>query len=117
MQAAVHANDEVEIFSDRMSAKASDLQDEVALKDSERTGNYGQHVEACPGFAADQKGAQVFDDLHNFDRTLGKSHFLDLIVHYAGAVQDAYDAAYGHDTTGIGEYSCHDADERFFFEN
>jgi hypothetical protein len=117
MQAAMHTNDEIEIFSDRVSAKTSDLQDEVALKNSERTGNYGEHVEACPAFAPDQEGAQVFDDLHDFDRALGKAHFLDLIIHDTGAVQDTYDAAYGHDTTGIGEYSCHDADERFFFEN
>jgi hypothetical protein len=117
MQAAVHADDEIEIFSDRVSAKTSDLQNEVALENSKCTGDYGEHVKARPSFASDQEGAQVFDDLHDFDWTFGKAYFFDLIVHDAGAVQDAHDAAYGHDTTGIGEYSCHDADERFFFEN
>jgi hypothetical protein len=100
-----------------VSAKPADLQDKVALKNSECSGNYREHVEACPSLAPNQEGTQIFDDVHDFDRAPGKTHFLDLIVRDAGAVQYAYDAAYRHDPTGISENSRHDADERFLFED
>ena len=117
LQSAVHADDEIEIFSDGVSAKASHLHNQVPLKDSECSGNYGEHVEAGPSFAADQKGSQVFDDLHDLNRTLREADFLDLIVNNAGAVQDPDDPADCHHAAGIGEHPCHDANERFFFEN
>jgi hypothetical protein len=117
VQAAVHAYDQIKVLSNRMSAKPSHLLHQVSLKNSEGAGNNGQHVEARPAFAADQKGAQVLDDLHDLDRTFGKTHFLNLVVHNAGAVQDPHNAAHSHYPSGIGEYSGHNADEGFLFQN
>src|SRR5579863_3194245 len=117
LETAVHADNEIQVLSNRMSAKTSNLQNEVALKNSECTRNYGQHVEARPSFTADEEGAQVFDDLHDLNCTFGKAHLLDLIVDDARAVQDAHDAPYRDDAAGIGKHSRHDTDERFFFED
>src|SRR5580658_7129752 len=117
MHPAVHADNQIEIFSDSVSAKATDLHDQVPLKDSECSGNDGKHVEACPGFTAHKEGPQVFDDLHDFNSTLGETDLLDLIVNNARAVQNTDDAAHRHHASGIGKDARHDADKRFFFEN
>jgi len=63
-------NHKVEVFSDGVSAKASDLLHQVALEDAKGSGNDRQHVKAGPGFASYQECAQVLNHLQHLNRFL-----------------------------------------------
>ena len=110
-------NHKVEVFSDGVSAKASDLLHQVALEDAKGSGNDRQHVKAGPGFASYQECAQVLNHLQHLNRFLREAHFFQLAVGHRAVVQDAHNPPHGNDPAGIGENAGHDAHERFLFED
>src|SRR4249919_3125648 len=71
-QVSVHAHDQVQVFADRSPSKTSKSLAEVSPKNTKRPGNDEQHVEGVPPFPADQESAQVFLDLHHFQKPPGQ---------------------------------------------
>ncbi len=67
---------QIDVLSDGIRAISANGPHQVGAKNSERTGYDHEHVHLRPGLASDQKGTQVFHDLHDLNAFLWEQHLL-----------------------------------------
>src|SRR5581483_1571499 len=113
----VQAHHQVEILSDGMSAVALDFSNQVGAENSECPRYDRQCIELRPGFAPNQKGAQVFNHLHDLYAAARQFNLPQFALEYSASVQHAHDPADGHNPVWLREHAGHDTQDRIFFQD
>ena len=116
-QVAVHAHHQVQVFSNRSPAKASDLLAEVRSKHSKGSGDDQQHVEGIPPFPADQKSTQILFHLHHLQKSPGQPHITDTAILDVRTIDDTHNATGRHDVVRIVDDWSHDAQQTITLQN
>ena len=108
-QVPVHPRNQVNVLANRPWPVSADQSHDVRAENAERAGDDHQHVSLRQGFSADQEGAEILDDLDDFDALSRQPHAPKASPADFGAVQHAHDSAGANDALRIGEHGHHDA--------
>lgn len=116
-QVAVEADNELDVFADRVGRPTTHGFHERAAEETERPGDDQQRADPAPADPPDEKGAKVFDHLHRRELPAGETHLRHATVLDDAAVCDSDDAAGGRNAKWIVEDRLRHANQRVFLEH
>src|SRR5258708_6010902 len=116
-QVPVQAGHQIKIFTDGARPIAADGAHQIRSKQAKRPGNNRQHISLRPGFPANQEGAEILDDLDDFDALARQTYPPQSAALYLRPVQHANDSAYRNDAFWIRQDGNHDAQQRVTFKD
>ena len=107
---------ELQILGDRLGRKPTDCLDERTLEEAESSGNDRERIQAAPADPADEKRAEVFQNLKGRQPAPRQ-----LLLHHeavvdAAPVRDADGAARCDDDVGVVQDRLHDLEQGVLFE-